>query len=221
MKKMTLRTAALSACIFVLAAVAAPGAVAAERATAGNIGKLKVYRTAEWEGEWLSIASQADAIEKRGIFRKAAAVSKSYSADEIRDHFRLESREGIMRVKIEKGAFTFMTADGTAVKGSAVYSYQGFKEEMMEGREIQWHRFRLVEGYDGYPELICSEPHGFLGQWILLRSGKGGRAVKTQSAASYLRSMMFSADISPDMIADIVDTPEFIAALVSMLPARK
>lgn len=221
MKKMTLRTVAVSVCIFMFAAGAVPVAGAAEKVSTRNFGKLKVYRTAEWEGEWLSIASQADAMEKRGIFRKASALAKSYSADEIRNYFKLESREGIMRVKIEKGVFTFMTVAGTAVAGRAVYSYEGFKEKMMEGREVQWHRFRLVEGYDKYPELICSEPHGFLGQWILLESGKGARMAKPENAAAYLRSMMFPADISPDMIVDAVDTQEFIEALVSMLPAKK
>jgi hypothetical protein len=207
--------------IFLFAASISFSANAAERSSAKNLNNLKVYKTAEWEGEWISMASQIDAIEKRGIFRKAAAVSKSYSADEIRKYLQENSRESIMRVKIEKGTFSFKTSDGTAVMGKARYSYEGFREKMMEGREVQWHRFRLAEGYDKYPELICSEPYGFLGQWILLINTKGFNSIKRENAALYLQSMMLPADIAPEAIVDIVDTQEFIEGLVSLLPLKK
>lgn len=203
------------------AAVMSFYADAAERASVKNPGSRKVYRTAEWEGEWISVASQIDALEKRGIFRKAAEIAKSYSADEIRKYLQSNSRESIMRVKIEKGVFSFMNRDGTEILGRARYTYEGFREGMTEGREVQWHRFRIAEGYDKYPELTCSEPFGILGQWILLINTKEFNFAKGEDSAAYLQSMMFPADISSEAIADIADNPEFIKGLVSLLPDKK
>jgi len=221
MKKFYFTMTVLMACMFMLVDTLLLSANAAERLSVKNPGKMKVYKTAEWEGEWISVASQIDALEKRGIFRKAAEISKSYSADEIRKYFQSNSRENIMRVKIEKGVFSFMNPEGTVILGRARYTYEGFRERMMEGREVQWHRFRIAEGYDKYPELICSEPYGFLGQWILLINTREFNSAREGNSAAYLQSMMFPADISHEAIADIADNPEFIKGLVSLLPDRK
>ncbi len=221
MKKLTLITTVLTACMLLLAAVMYCSADAVERTSAKNPGSMKVHKTAEWEGEWLSVASQVDALEKRGIFRKAAEISKSYSADEIKKYFQSDARENIMRVKINKGVFSFMNTEGTVILGRARYTYEGFHERMMEGREVQWHRFRIAEGYDKYPELICSEPYGFLGQWILLINTKEFNSARGENSAAYLQSMMFPAGISPEAIADIADNHEFIKGLVTLLPDKK
>lgn len=221
MKKFYFAMTVLMACMFMRVDTLLLSADAAERSSAKNPGSMKVHKTAEWEGEWLSVASQVDALEKRGIFRKAAEISKSYSADEIKKYFQYDSRENIMRVKIDKGVFSFMNPEGTVILGRARYTYEGFHERMMAGREVQWHSFRIAEGYDKYPELICSEPYGFLGQWILLINTKEFNSARGENSAAYLQSMMFPAGISPEAIADIADNHEFIKGLVTLLPDKK
>ncbi len=186
-----------------------------------NLSSLNVHKTAEWEGEWISVSAQMDAIEKRGLFKKAAAISKVYTANEIREYFSANVHTDIQRVKIEKGIFTFLSAEGTTVIGKARYTYEGFLEKMLGGREVQWHQFKLAEGYSKYPILICSEPYGVFGQWTLLSQFGSFASIKSGNIDAYWQSMMFPADLPAEQIVDLIDTAEFIESALSLLPPRK
>src|SRR5512145_1092649 len=139
---------------------------------------IKTPKTAEWEGEWVSVSSQIDYLERRGIFQRAASTANGRTADDIRRAFQKRFSSDIGRVRIAAGRFTFLSPDGSTVIGTALYAYAGFAEDMSEGREIQWHRFTRTGGFGKYPVLVCSEPHGILGQWLIVH-GEAVTGMKT------------------------------------------
>lgn len=177
-------------------------------------GRIEASATAEWEGEWLSVSSRVNILDKRGIFAKAAINGSS--ADDIRKSFLKRFGSDIERVRIERGHFTFLSADGSKIIGGAQYAYSGFVGQMSEGREIQWHKFKLTGGWGKYPALACSEPYGVLGQWILVQ----GDVKDSQNIFAEAQAMMLPADLATEAIAEALDTPEFISFLQS-LPLRR
>ena len=178
---------------------------------------IKTPKTAEWEGEWVSVSSQIDYLERRGIFQRAAASANGPAANDIKRAFLRRFSSDMGRVRIAAGRFTFLSPDGSTVIGTALYAYAGFMEQMSEGREIQWHRFTLTSGFSKYPVLVCSEPYGMLGQWMIVH----GASVAVKKAGRYdsgeKQAMMVPADLS----ADVLDTPEFISFLQSLPIPKK
>jgi hypothetical protein len=177
----------------------------------GPGGRIKTLKTAEWEGEWVSVSSQIDYLTRQGVFEKAAHESGA-SAGDIRRAFLARFSSDVGRVKVHEGRFIFLTADGATVLGVAQYTYGGFVEKMSERREIQWHRFTLAGGFGRYPVLILSEPYGVLGQWLL---------VQGDSAAGKREAMMIPADLAGEAIGDALDTPEFVSFLLSLAIPEK
>jgi hypothetical protein len=126
------------------------------------------------------------------------------------------------RVRIAAGRFTFLSPDGSTVIGTALYTYAGFVEQMSEGREIQWYRFTLTSGFSKYPVLVCSEPYGMLGQWMIVH----GASVAVKKAGRYdsgeKQAMMVPADLAAEALGDALDTPEFMSFLQSLpIPKKK
>jgi hypothetical protein len=183
---------------------------------------IKTPKTAEWEGEWVSVASQIDDLDRQGIFQKAASLPSGPSAADIRQAFLMRFSSDMGRVRIAAGRFTFLSPDGSTVIGVAQYDYTGFAEQMSEGREIQWHRFTRVRGFGRYPVLVCSEPYGVLGQWIIVH-GDSTSGMKTGHDASEGRqeAMMLPADLAAGALGDVLDTPEFISFLQSLPIPKK
>lgn len=182
---------------------------------------IKTPKTTEWEGEWVSVSSQIDYLERRGIFQRAAASANGPAANDIKRAFLRRFSSDMGRVRIAAGRFTFLSPDGSTVIGTALYAYAGFMEQMSEGREIQWHRITLTSGFSKYPVLVCSEPYGMLGQWMIVH----GASVAVKKAGRYdsgeKQAMMVPADLSADALGDALDTPEFISFLQSLPIPKK
>lgn len=182
---------------------------------------IKTPKTAEWEGEWVSVASQIDYLDQRGIFQKAAALPNGPVALDIRRAFLRRFSSDMGRVRIAAGHFTFLSPDGSTVIGVAQYDYAGFAEQMSDGREIQWHRFTLTGGYGQYPVLVCSEPYGVLSQWMIVH-GDSAAGMKTgHDASEGKQAMMLPADLAAGALGDVLDTPEFISFLQSLPIPKK
>lgn len=182
---------------------------------------ISTPKTAEWEGEWVSVSSQIDYLERRGLFQKAAAAANGPAASDIRRAFLTRFNSDMGRVRIAAGRFTFLSPDGSTVIGTALYTYAGFVEQMSEGREIQWHRFTLTGGFSKYPVLVCSEPHGVLGQWMIVR-GDSVAGMKTPRFDSEgEQAMMVPADLSAEALGDALDTAEFVSFLLSLPIPKK
>jgi hypothetical protein len=178
-------------------------------------------KTAEWEGEWVSVSSQIDYLDRLGVFQKAAAAANGPAADDIRRAFLKRFRSDVGRVRIAAGHFTFLSPDGSTVIGTAQYAYAGFVEQMSEGREIQWHRFSRTSGFSQYPALVCSEPYGVLGQWMIVH-GDSVAGMKTPRYDSVEeQAIMVPADLSAEALGDAIDTPEFISFLLSLPIPKK
>jgi len=181
---------------------------------------IKTPKTAEWEGEWVSVSSQIDYLDRREIFERAAAGASGPVANDIRRAFLKQFTSDVGRVRIAAGRFTFLSPDGLTVIGTAQYTYAGFVEHMSEGREIQWHRFSRTNGFSKYPVLVCSEPHGVLGQWMLVHGDAVG--IKTgRNDSEGGQAMMIPADLSAEALGDALDTPEFISFLRSLPIPKK
>ena len=182
---------------------------------------IKTPKTAEWEGEWVSVSSQIDHLERRGIFQKAASSANGLAANDIRRAFLKRFSSDIGRVRIAAGRFTFLSPDGSTVIGAAQYAYAGFGEHMSVEREIQWHRFSLTSGFNKYPILVCSEPYGVLGQWMIIH----GEAVAGMKPSLYdsggEQAMMVPADLSAEALGEALDTPEFASFLLSLPISKK
>lgn len=182
---------------------------------------IKTPKTAEWEGEWVSVSSQIDYLERLGVFQKAASAAKGPAADDIRRAFLRRFSSEMGRVRIAAGRFTFLSPDGSIVIGTAQYAYAGFVEKMSEGREIQWHRFTLTGGFNKYPVLVCSEPYGVLGQWMIVH-GDSVVGMKTGRYDSMEeQAMMLPADLSAEALGNALDTPEFVSFLLSLPISKK
>lgn len=188
---------------------------------AGPGDRIKTPKTAEWEGEWVSISSQVDYLERRGGFQKAAATANGPAADDIKRAFlkRFSSDPG--RVRIAAGRFTFLSPDGSTVIGTALYAYAGFVEQMSEGREIQWHRFTRTSGFAKYPVLVCSEPYGMLGQWMMVHGASIAGVNIPRYDAAEAQAVMIPADLAGEAAGDALDTPEFISFLLSLPIPKK
>ncbi|PKN20452.1 MAG: hypothetical protein CVU71_01280 [Deltaproteobacteria bacterium HGW-Deltaproteobacteria-6] len=178
-------------------------------------------KTAEWEGDWVSVSSQIGSLDRQGIFQKAAAAANGPAADDIRRAFLKRFSSDVGRVRIAAGRFIFLSPDGSTVIGAATYAYDGFEEQISGGREIQWHRFVLTGGFGKYPVLICSEPYGILGQWMMVHgeSVSGMKNARFDSEGEH--AMMIPADISAGALGDALDTPEFVSFLQSLPIPKK
>lgn len=183
--------------------------------------RIKTPKTAEWEGEWVSVSSQIDYLDRLGVFRKAAAAAKGPAADDIRRAFLRRFSSDMGRVRIASGRFTFLSPDGSIMIGTAQYAYAGFVEKMNDGREIQWHRFTHVSGLSRYPVLVCSEPYGVLGQWMMVHGHAGAAAKTGRYDSGEKQAMMIPADLAAEAIGHAVDTPEFISFLLSLPIPKK
>jgi len=211
----------------ILSVAVAVGAqpLSAPDVASGPSERIQTPKTAEWEGEWVSVSSQIDYLERRGIFQRAAASLNGTTADDIRQAFLKRFSSDMGRVRIGAGDFTFLSPDGSTVIGTARYAYAGFEEQMSEGREIQWHRFILTGGFGKYPVLVCSEPYGVLGQWMLVHgdSAVGMKTGRFDSGGE--QAMMIPADLAAealgDALGDALDTPEFISFLQSLPIPKK
>lgn len=188
---------------------------------AGPGDRISTPKTAEWEGEWVSVSSQIDYLDRRGVFQKAAAAANGPAADDIRQAFRKRFSSDLGRVRIAAGRFTFLSPDGSAVVGTALYAYDGFVEQMSEGREIQWHRFSLTSGFAKYPVLVCSEPYGMLGQWMIVHGNSAAGTKAPRYDAGDEQAMMIPADLAAEALGDALDTPEFISFLLSLPIPKK
>ena len=182
---------------------------------------IKTPKTAEWEGDWVSVSSQIDYLDRMGVFHKAAAAANGPAADDIRRAFLKRFSSGMGRVRISAGRFTFLSPDGSTVIGAAHYTYDGFVEQMSEGREIQWHRFTLTSGFNKYPVLVCSEPYGILSQWMIVHGDSVVRMKNGRYDSMEEQAMMLPADLSAEAIGDTLDTPEFAAFLLSLPITKK
>ena len=182
---------------------------------------IKTPKTAEWEGDWVSVSSQVDYLDRLGIFQKAATVANGPSADDIRRAFLKRFSSDMGRIRISAGRFTFLSPDGSTVIGAAQYTYDGFVEQMSEGREIQWHRFTLNSGFNKYPVLVCSEPYGILGQWMVVHGDSVVRMKSGRYDSMEEQAMMLPGDLSVEAIGDALDTPEFAAFLLSLPITKK
>ncbi len=221
------RTAMIRAIVIVMiftasAALGAPQTPSAPVLSTGPDERIiQTPKSAEWEGEWVSVSSQVDHLDRMGLFQKAAAAAKGPVAEDIKQAFLKRFRSDMGRVKISSGRFTFLSPDGSTVIGAAQYTYDGFVEQMSEGREIQWHRFIFAGGYNKYPVLVCSEPYGMLGQWMIVH---GDSVVKMKTGrydAMAEQAMMLPADLSAEAIGDALDTPEFTAFLLTLPISKK
>ena len=186
----------------------------------GPGGRIKTLKTAEWEGDWVSVSSQVDYLTRQGVFEKAARESGT-SAGDIRRAFLARFSSNVGSVRIHEGRFIFLTADGATVLGVAQYTYGGFVEQVREGREIQWHRFTLAGGFGRYPVLILSEPYGPLGQWLLVQEDSAAGAKTGSGDAGKREAMMIPADLAGKAIGDALDTPEFVSFLLSLAIPEK
>jgi len=211
-----IRTLLIAMILSIPATIVAPLPSFALDVSSRQSDRIKTPKTAEWEGEWVSVSSQIDYLDRLGVFRKAAAAAKGPAADDIRRAFLRRFGSDMGRVKITAGRFTFLSPDGSTMIGIAQYAYAGFVEKVSEGREIQWHRFTLVSGFRRYPVLVCSEPYGVLGQWMIVH----GHAVAGTKAGRYdsgeKQAMMIPADLAAEAISHAVDTPEFVSFLLSL-----
>ncbi|MEE9910432.1 MAG: hypothetical protein K4571_01810 [Deltaproteobacteria bacterium] len=207
--------------ISVAAAVGAEPLPPVVGVAAGPGDHIRIPKTAEWEGEWVSVSSQVDYLESRGIFEKAAAAARGPAAPDIRRAFLKRFSSDIGRVRIAAGRFTFLVPDGSTVIGTTLYAYTGFAEHMSEGREIQWHRFTRAGGFGKYPVLVCSEPHGILGQWLIVH-GEAVTGMKTpRHDSGEEQAMMIPADLSAGAVGEALDTPEFVTFLLSLPIPKK
>ncbi len=177
---------------------------------------IKTPKTAEWEGEWVSVSSQVDSLDRMGLFKKAAAAAKGPAAEDIKRAFLKRFSSDMARVKISSGRFTFLSPDGSTIIGTALYTYNGFVEQMSEGREIQWHRFTYASGYNKYPVLVCSEPFGMLGQWMIVHGDAVIKIKNWRYDSMAEQAIMLPADLAAEAIGDTLDTPEFTAFLLSL-----
>ncbi len=185
-------------------------------------GRILAPKTAEWEGEWVSVSSRIDDLERRGIFQRAAAAAHGPAADDFRRAFLKRFSSDIGRVRIVAERFTFLSPDGSTVIGTALYAYAGFVEHMSEGREIQWHRFSLTSGFRKYPILVCSEPYGILGQWMIVHGDFIAGMTPPHYDSGGKQAMMVPADLSAEALSDVLDTPEFVSFLRTLpIPKRK
>lgn len=188
----------------------------------GPGGRILASKTAEWDGEWVSVSSRIDDLERRGIFQRAAAAAHGPAADDFRRAFLKRFSSDIGRVRIVAGRFTFLSPDDSTVIGTALYAYAGFVEQMSEGREIQWHRFFLTSGFGKYPILVCSEPYGVLGQWMLVSGDFAAGMTPPHPDSGEKRAMMVPADLSAEALNDALDTPEFVSFLRTLpIPEKK
>lgn len=183
--------------------------------------RIKTPKTAEWEGEWVSVSSQVDYLDRLGVFQKAAAAAKGPAADDIRRAFLRRFSSDVGRVRIAAGHFTFLSHDGSIMIGTARYTYAGFVEQMSEGREIQWHRFTRASGFSRYPVLVCSEPSGVLGQWIIVQGNLATGMKTPRYDSGGKQAMMIPADLSAEAIGNAIDTPEFVSFLLSLPIPKK
>ncbi len=186
----------------------------------GPGGRIKTLKTAEWEGEWVSVSSQVDYLTRQGVFEKAARESGA-SAGDIKRAFLARFSSDVGRVRVHEGRFIFLSTDGATVLGVAQYTYGGFVEKMSETREIQWHRFTLAYGFGRYPVLILSEPYGVLGQWLLVQGDSAAGAKTGPCNAGKKQAMMIPADLAGEAIGDALDTPEFVSFLLSLAIPEK
>lgn len=207
----------LMLCVAVTAGAEAPSV---RDIASGPGGRIKALKTAEWEGEWVSVSSQVDYLGRRGVFEKAAHESGA-SADDIRRAFLARFSSDVGRVRVQEGRFIFLSADGATVLGMAQYIYGGFVEQMSAKREIQWHRFTLAGGFARYPVLILSEPYGAAGQWLLVEGDSAAGAGIGPGDAGKREAMMIPADLAGLALGDVLDTPEFISFLVSLAISGK
>ena len=183
---------------------------------------IKTPKTAEWEGEWVSVSSQIEYLDRRGVFQRAAASANGPAADDIRRAFLRRFSSDMGRVRIAAGRFTFLSPDGSTVIGTALYTYAGFVEQMSEGREIQWYRFTLTSGFSKYPVLVCSEPFGVLGQWMIVHGDSVTRMKAGRYDSGEKQAMMVPADLAAEALGDALDTPEFMSFLQSLpIPKKK
>jgi hypothetical protein len=217
-----IRAVLIAVILSVSATVGAQPPPSAPDVSTGSIDRIiKTPKTAEWEGEWVSVTSQIDYLDRLGVFQKAAAAAKGSAADDIRRAFLRRFSSEMGRVRIAAGRFTFLSPDGSIVIGTARYAYAGFVEQMSEGREIQWHRFTLTNGFSKYPVLVCSEPYGVLGQWMIIH----GDSVVGMKAGRYdsmeKQSMMLPANLAAETLGDALDTPEFVSFLLSLPISKK
>ena len=182
---------------------------------------IKTPKTAEWEGDWVSISSQIDYLDRLGVFQKAAAAANGPATEDIRRAFLKRFNSDLGRVRISAERFTFLSPDGSTVIGAAHYTYDGFVEQMSEGREIQWHRFSFTSGFNKYPVLVCSEPYGLLGQWMIVHGDSVVRTKNSRYDSMEEQAMMLPADLSAEAIGDALDTPEFVAFLLTLPITKK
>lgn len=182
---------------------------------------IKTPKTAEWEGEWVSVSSQIDYLDRLGVFRKAAAAANGPVAEDIRRAFLKRFSSDMGRVRIASGRFTFLSPDGSTVIGTALYTYAGFVEQMSEGREIQWHRFTRTSGFSKYPVLVCSEPSGVLGQWMIVHGDSVAGMKTPRYDSGEKQAMMAPADLAAEALGDALDTPEFVSFLRSLPIPKK
>lgn len=169
----------------------------------------------------MSVSSQIDYLDRRGVFEKAAAAASGPAAADIRQAFLCRFSSNIGRVRIAAGRFTFLSPDGSTVIGAAQYAYAGFAEHVSEGREIQWHRFSRISGFSQYPVLLCSEPHGVLGQWMIVHGDSAAGMKTPRFDSGEGQAMMLPADLSAEAAGDALDTPEFISFLRSLPMPKK
>lgn len=204
--------------VLMLCAVVTAGAEppSVHNSASGPGGRIKILKSAEWEGDWVSVSSQVDHLARQGVFAKAAHESGA-SADDIRRAFLARFNSDVGRVRVAGGRFIFLSADGATVLGAAQYSYGGFAEQMSEGREIQWHRFTLAHGLGRYPVLIVSEPYGPLGQWLLVEGDSAAGAKTGPRDGGKREAMMVPADLAGHGVGDVLNTPEFVSFLCSLV----
>ena len=216
-----IRTILIAMILSISATIVAPLPSFALDVSTRQSDRIKTPKTAEWEGDWVSVSSQIDYLDRLGVFQKAAAAAKGPAADDIRRAFLKRFSSDMGRVRIAAGRFTFLSPDGSIIIGTALYTYAGFVEQMSEGREIQWHRFTLASGFSRYPVLVCSEPYGVLGQWMIVH-GNSVAGMKTHRYDSGgKQAMMIPADLSAEAIGNAVDTPEFVSFLLSLPIPKK
>ncbi len=216
-----IRTILIAMMLSISAMIVAPLPSFALDVSKRHSDRIKTPKTAEWEGEWVSVSSQVDYLDRLGVFQKAAVAANGPAAEDIRRAFLRRFSSDMGRIRIAGGRFTFLSPDGSIMIGTAQYTYAGFVAQMSEGREIQWHRFTRASGFSRYPVLVCSEPYGVLGQWMIVH-GNLATGMKTPRYDSGEKQvMMIPADLSAEAIGNALDTPEFISFLLSLPIPKK
>ena len=216
-----IRTILIAMILSISATIVAPLPSFALDVSSRQGDRIRTPKTAEWEGEWVSISSQIDYLDRLGVFRKAAAAAKGPVSDDIRRAFLRRFSSDMGRVSIASGRFTFLSPDGSTVLGIAQYTYTGFVEQMSEGREIQWHRYTRASGFNRYPVLVFSEPYGVFGQWMIVHGHTAAGMKTPRYDSGEKQAMMIPADLAGEAIGNAVDTPEFIAFLLSLPIPKK